>query len=193
MRLCDVTSLSNFFTNCKENLRENLTFFNSHVFQGGIFHSGLTASNFLCWGVASSCQMPGDDRCHPQARTWIAYLPLEFDLLIWGSLYTVFLPSAVHAWALNNSVQLYIYLSSILWEAYGPRLYSPVTNSLVGKIKLRQQYEESIWQGTKSVLSMFMALAVSTLVIQGRENLLEFSGEAPGFRNQLITNQRVLE
>lgn len=47
--------------------------------------------------------------------------------------------------------------------------------------------------GTKSILCMFMTLAVSTLVIQGRENLLEFSGEAPGFRNQLTANQHVLE
>lgn len=64
-------------------------------------------------------------------------------------------------------------------------LYSQVTNSLVGKIKLRQQSEESIWQGTKSVLRMFMALTISTLVIWGRENLLEFSGEAPALGTSL--------
>lgn len=55
---------------------------------------------------------------------------------------------------------------------------------------------KKVRQGTKSILNMFMTLTVSTLVMGGRvgtagEKLLEFLGEAPGFRNYLITNQHV--
>lgn len=61
---------------------------------------------------------------------------------------------------------------------------------LLGKYNLQKTIrqlgnnnEESLRQGTKSTLSMFMTLAINTLILQEREKLLELSGKGPGFQS----------